>query len=189
MRTNEDLYKKLKQLSKQANQRIVRLEREFGVDSWAVKQLKRKLDTTAVDGWTSGGRVRVAKSMSREQMLATIKATEKFINSTTSRVQGAREVLAENRKKIAIGLDMEPEDIEEKDIQKFIDIANENKIRILDKIDPSRFYAIVDDCKENNAPFDKFREMLEQYVYIGNDVDLLREAKYLYRKYVMEFIR
>lgn len=184
MRSNEDLFKQLKKLSKQANQRIVRLEREFGVDSWAVKQLKRKLDNQAVSGWTSGGRVRVAKSMDRQQMLATIRATEKFIHSTTSRVKGAREVLQSNREKIAIGLDMEADKIDEEDVQKFIDIANESRSSILDKIDPSTFFAIVDYCKEINAPFTKFKELLEQYITIGNDVDLIKDAIYLYNKYV-----
>ena len=44
----QKLYNELKKLSKRANQRIVRLEREFGVNSWATRYLKEKLESETV---------------------------------------------------------------------------------------------------------------------------------------------
>ena len=44
-REEQELFNELKKLSKRANQRIVRLEREFGKDTWATKYLKEKLAT------------------------------------------------------------------------------------------------------------------------------------------------
>ena len=62
------LYNELKRLSKQANQRIVRLERTFGKDTWATKKLKSKIETEPLQSWTSTGRVRVNKSMTITQI-------------------------------------------------------------------------------------------------------------------------
>lgn len=184
MKSKDDLFSELKKLSKRANQRIVRLEREFGEDSWATKELSRKLSSQVVEGWSESGRVRAAMSMSIEQMLATIRATEQFLKSKTSRVKGARQVLQMRKENIATALDIPKDKIDDKDVELFIDIANERKASILDKIDPSTFFAIVERCKEINATFDTFKNMLEQYIAIGNDKDLVAEAKYLYNKYV-----
>lgn len=46
------LYNELKKLSKRANQRIVRLERTFGKDTWATKKLKEKLSIEKLGAWT-----------------------------------------------------------------------------------------------------------------------------------------
>lgn len=57
----QELFNELKKLSKRANQRIVRLERAFGKDTWATKYLKEKLETEPVQAWTTKGRVKVNK--------------------------------------------------------------------------------------------------------------------------------
>lgn len=85
-----ELYNELKKLSKRANQRIVRLERSFGKDTWGVKYLKTKLATEPLQAWTRSGRVRVNKSMTVTQMKATIKATREFLNSSISTRRGIK---------------------------------------------------------------------------------------------------
>lgn len=85
-----ELYNELKKLSKRANQRIVRLERSFGKDTWGTKYLKTKLATEPLQAWTRSGRVRVNKSMTVTQMKATIKATREFLNSSISTRRGIK---------------------------------------------------------------------------------------------------
>lgn len=89
-REEDELYNELKKLSKRANQRIVRLEREFGKDTWATKYLKEKLVTEPLQAWTITGRVKVNKSMTITQMKATIKATKEFLNSSISTKRGIK---------------------------------------------------------------------------------------------------
>lgn len=89
-REEQELFNELKKLSKRANQRIVRLEREFGKDTWATKYLKEKLATEPLQAWTISGRVRVNKSMTVTQMKATIKATKEFLNSSISTKRGIK---------------------------------------------------------------------------------------------------
>lgn len=89
-REEQELFSELKQLSKRANQRIVRLEREFGKDTWATKYLKEKLATEPLQAWSISGRVKANKSMTVTQMKATIKATKEFLNSSISTKRGVK---------------------------------------------------------------------------------------------------
>ena len=57
------LYNELKKLGKRANQRIVRLERAFGKDTWATRDLRDKLAIEPLQAWTKSGRVKYNKSM------------------------------------------------------------------------------------------------------------------------------
>lgn len=49
----QQLYSELKVLAKRANQRIVRLERRFGKDTWATRELKERLAVEPLNAWTS----------------------------------------------------------------------------------------------------------------------------------------
>lgn len=86
----QELFNELKKLSKRANQRIVRLERAFGKDTWATKYLREKLVAEPLQAWTLKGRVKVNKSMTVTQMKATIKATNQFLNSGMSIRRGIK---------------------------------------------------------------------------------------------------
>lgn len=176
---NDELYSELRRLAKMANQRILRLEREFGSDIEPIKKLRNRLDTSLVSGWTQGGRVRYNKSMTEEQMRASIKALEDFKASIQSRVSGYRKVREFRREQIKRVFEVDDEDVD-----KFFDILEDTKSRILDKIDPSKFFAMVQEAKDINATFDRWINILEDYVEIGNDVDLKQDALYLYNKYV-----
>ena len=89
-REEQELFSELKKLSKRANQRIVRLEREFGKETWATKYLKEKLATEPLQAWSISGRVKANKSMTVTQMKATIKATKEFLNSSISTKRGVK---------------------------------------------------------------------------------------------------
>lgn len=58
------LFSEMKKLSKRANQRIVRLERETGLqDSFAIKQLKDYLSSEKVNTWTEKRTCRLSKKL------------------------------------------------------------------------------------------------------------------------------
>lgn len=88
----QKLYEELKKFAKRANQRIVRLEREFGKDKWAVKNLRDRLDTQKLNAWTKTGRIKYNKSMTITELRAVIKATKQFLNSQTSTKRGIKQV-------------------------------------------------------------------------------------------------
>lgn len=86
----QQLYSELKALAKRANQRIVRLERRFGKDTWATRELKERLAVEPLNAWTTSGRVKYNKSMTATQMMATIKETKKFLGKPTSTARGIK---------------------------------------------------------------------------------------------------
>lgn len=86
----QDLYNELKKLGKRANQRIVRLERRFGKDTWATRDLKDKLAIEPLQAWTKSGRVKYNKSMTITQMMATIKEVRRFLDKPTSTASGIK---------------------------------------------------------------------------------------------------
>ena len=110
-REEQELFNELKKLSKRANQRIVRLEREFGKDTWATKYLKEKLATEPLQAWTISGRVKVNKSMTVTQMKATIKATKEFLNSSTSTKRGIKQAKQKAIKTLKIRFSTDVSDI------------------------------------------------------------------------------
>nr|DAI41186.1 MAG TPA: hypothetical protein [Bacteriophage sp.] len=110
-REEQELFNELKKLSKRANQRIVRLERSFGKDTWATKYLKDKLATEPLQAWTTSGRVKVNKSMTVTQMKATIKATKEFLNSNISTRRGIKKAKQKAIKTLKIRFSSDVSDI------------------------------------------------------------------------------
>ena len=49
----EELLNKLRLDIKRANQRLVRLERQFGKGTWGAGRLESKLDTERLQAWTA----------------------------------------------------------------------------------------------------------------------------------------
>lgn len=181
---NDELYYELRKLAKRANQRILRLEREFGFETGVVKRLQYRLDSQVVNAWTKGGRVRYNKSMSEKQMKATLKALKDFNASIQSRVSGAKKLFKYRAEQIAKAFDLSPEEIDRGDVEKFYEIVAERRSRILELIDPSRFFALVQEAKDISATFEQWIKILEQEIEIGNDKELITDAYYLYNKYV-----
>ena len=110
-REEQELFNELKKLSKRANQRIVRLEREFGKDTWATKYLKEKLAAEPLQAWTISGRVKANKSMTVTQMKATIKATKEFLNSSISTKRGVKKAKQKAIKTLKIRFSTDVSDI------------------------------------------------------------------------------
>lgn len=181
----QKLYNELKKLSKRANQRIVRLEREFGKDTWATKKLRDRLATEPLQAWTRTGRVKVNKSMTITQMKATIKATQQFLNSKTSRVVGVKQVRKTVIKSIAESLGTEEENLSNKEAEALYDMLSDDYVTdILRYIPASEFWALIEDAKENGDTEQQFIDRIKDYIEFGNDVDMRNKLIVIYEKYV-----
>lgn len=78
-------------------------------------------------------------------------------------------------------------DIGNKELEKFFDIIKykeqANQSSILDKIDPSTFWRLVNTAVSEHMSETSWVSMLENYVEINNEY-MREEAKYLYERYV-----
>lgn len=127
-REEQELFNELKKLSKRANQRIVRLERSFGKDTWATKYLKDKLATEPLQAWTTSGRVRVNKSMTVTQMKATIKATKEFLNSNISTRRGIKKAKQKAIKTLKIRFSSDVSDITDEEAEALTNFFDDKEV-------------------------------------------------------------
>lgn len=85
------LFNELKKLVKQANQRILTLEKETGIkESFASKQLIDYLSSTPIDNITKTGRISLKQDTTLMQKKATIKALKEFLEKSESKVKGIK---------------------------------------------------------------------------------------------------
>ena len=85
------VYNELHSLAKRANQRILRLEKSFRDEPLATKYLREKLEVQPLQAWTRKGRVKANKTMTLDEMKATIKATKDFLKNPMSTKRGIKQ--------------------------------------------------------------------------------------------------
>lgn len=181
----QQLFNELKKLSKRANQRIVRLEREFGKDTWATKKLRDRLEAEPLQAWSKTGRVKVNKSMTTTQMKATIKATQQFLNSKTSTKRGIKQVKKTTIKQLAKSLGTDDEDLTNEEAEALYDMLSDDYVTdILKYIPASDFWALIEDAKEAGDSQESFISRISDYIEFGNDVDMRNKLIMIYEKYV-----
>ena len=185
-REEQELYTELKKLSKRANQRIVRLEREFGKDTWATKYLKEKLATEPLQAWTLSGRVRVNKSMSATQMKATIKFTNEFLSSSISTKRGVRKAKQKAIKTLKTRFSTDVKDISYEEAETLTHFFEDKEVNgITNYIKGSDVLAIIEESREKNFDFETFSSIMNSYIIYnkgkGNYETIIRK---IYTKYV-----
>lgn len=181
----QKLFNELKKLSKRANQRIVRLEREFGKDTWATKKLRNKLEAEPLQAWSKTGRIKVNKSMTITQMKATIKATQQFLNSKTSTKRGIEQVKKTTIKQLAKSLGTDDEDLTNEEAEALYNMLSDDYANdIMKYIPASDFWALIEDAKEAGDSQESFISRISDYIEFGNDVDMRNKLIMIYEKYV-----
>lgn len=95
------LYNDLRKLAKQANQRLLRLERLTGKqETFVSKELYDYLSVSNIQAISKTGRIRVSKKFNLMQLSAIIKVTQRFLEEETSRVAGVKKVTKEYSEKL-----------------------------------------------------------------------------------------
>lgn len=180
------LYTELKKLSKRANQRIVRLEREFGTENLAIRNLRDKLAIEPLQAWTVSGRVKVNKSMSEIQMKATIKATNQFLNSKLSTRTGIKKAKKKAIETLRVRFSTDVKELTTQEAEVLYNIFTDKDVnQITNFVQGSDAQAVTDNAREENQSFNDFVAVMNSVKkyngHRGNYDDILRK---LYMKYV-----
>lgn len=102
----QELFNELKLLVKKANQRLLRIERLTGESgTFASKQLYDYLNSSTLQALSEKGRIRLSKSFTTIQMLAIKKATEQYIDDSTSKISGVKSLVKEYSQKAGKPID------------------------------------------------------------------------------------
>ena len=181
----QELFNELKKLSKRANQRIVRLERAFGKDTWATKYLKEKLESEPVQAWTTKGRVKVNKSMSLTQMRATIKATKEFLNSSISTQRGVKKAKIKAIKTLKTRFSTDVSDISYEEAEALTKFFEDNEVNgITNFIPGSDALAIIEEAREMKSDYTTFASQMEAAARYNKGTSYENILRKIYIKYV-----
>lgn len=155
--TQATLFSEMKKLSKQANQRIVRLERLTGEkEPFSVKQLSDYLSAETLNAWTEKGRVGAKKGLSELQMRSIIKATERFLNEETSRVAGVKSYTKKQSELAGIPINYKQASVLYK--------AQKNYTWIYQYMTPSEFWDFARETVKQSWSVDTFIEKIMVYI-------------------------
>lgn len=150
------LFNQMKKLSKQANQRILRLERYAETtEPFAVKHLADYMSSSKLELWTKRGRVGTKKGMTELQMRAAIKALNRFIKEETSKVKGAKEYTKQVAKEL--GTNVTPS------YASTIYRAKKEWKWILTYMTNSEFWDFARECVKNNYDYETFTTKLSGF--------------------------
>lgn len=184
---NPELYEEVRKLVKRANQRLVRLERNFGINSWGSKKLRNELDIETLNAWTSSNRIRFNKKMTETQLNAIKKATQSFLSSKTSRVKGVKQLQKKQIEGLRRSLSSPDLIVSVEDTETLYNFFGEDYATdITSKLPGSDVIALMLEAKQTPQYRRRkyFFEQIENYIEFGNDVDMKRKLGKLYRKYV-----
>ena len=182
--TKDAFYREtLKQVQK-ANNRLESLSRKYGSRTWASKKLFNRLDASTLKA-VKRGRVKITKNMTMTQLSAVRNAVNMFLNSKTSTKAGIKQVKAQTKKSIKESLSLDRE-IDDADIEEFYDMLTTDAFKYFaDLIGASTLWALIEDAREENDSESSFISRMEQYIAIGNDLDMRDKCIELYNKYVI----
>ena len=184
-REEQELFNELKKLSKRANQRIVRLEREFGKDTWATKYLKEKLATEPLQAWTISGRVKVNKSMTVTQMKATIKATKEFLNSSISTKRGVKKAKQKAIKTLKTRFSTDVSDISYEEAEALTSFFEDKEVNSVTNFIPgSDVLAIIEEAREKQNDYSTFTSQMESIKQWNRGTSMENVLRKIYVKYI-----
>ena len=174
---------KTKKLTKQVNQRLLRLEREIGkdIETTEMKNLHKYLNTKSMNAWTKSGRVSYSKiKMDPFKLDRLNKELTKFIEKPSTTVRGLRRELKQARETYMVDFDY-------KDLFDFKDIEEDLEDWILRYLTPSKFDALNDHAIRHNYSESEYVVMIVKQASgdILNDEDAIEKIKRLYQKYVV----
>lgn len=179
----QQLYNELKKEIKRANQRILRLERETGLEHpFVVKQLYDYIDNFAI---TKKGRVGLSSKWDLTQLKVVQKAVKDFLKSEFSTIRGI--------KKYKNKLELEVNDtLTYKQVNTMYE-AKKHWTWILDWFTPSEFFRyFVQPARDNNWDRDKWIKVLSDALHKKEgfniaDEDLKNDLIDLYNYFVRDY--
>lgn len=168
------LYNQLQKLAKQANQRLVRLEKLTGEKgTFASKQLYDYLGINELDAITPASRIRVSKKYNIAQLKAIKKATEQFLKQEESKVSGVKKLKKEYEEKAEVPLSYSQVNV--------LYRSGKSYTWIYEYIPKSEFWGVwVPTARKENWDKETFSEQIALRIGMEIDEELKADLEALY---------
>ena len=144
-----ELMLEMRQLAREANKRISKIEKEFGRGSWATRNLENRLGVEKAQALTKSGKISMSSNMTIPQMRSVISASKMFLNSKTSTIQGIQETREKVKNSMSISADISYSEAEI--IQRIWEDKNISKIT--HHLKGSDFINFISDAVENDRMY------------------------------------
>ena len=176
----------LRKLIKKANQRIVRIEKRYGKDRWAVKSLKANLNNKMLNAWTEKGRIRVPKTATEDDIEKIRLITNKFLDKNTSSLKGIKSRELEIKQTIKEKGKRNDIDISDDEVETLYDALDDDNVNWL--MEETRLasdvWVVLAESKDKRESKDQFVERLSNYINKTNDEDAKEKLEEIYNKYL-----
>lgn len=174
------LQNEVQKLTKQVNQRLVRLEREVKGDTIEIMTLRTKLDNDYMKSWTKGQRVRFSKKLPYIKLQAQKKVLTEFLQGDTT-VPKIRKKLKNAQEKYG------RPDIDYQDLLDLQTTEEDLYDWITQYMFASEFENLTNWASRTNMSQDNYVTMIINHARaeILNDEDAVEKIKRLYNKFVL----
>ena len=181
------LERETRKLVNKANARLDSLQRRYRSGTWATKKLSNRLSSNKMRMWSRGGKIKLGKNPTKQQLLAVNKAVNQFLESQTSTKKGISKTRQKTIESLRSSLSTEDKELSYEDAEKFYEMFGEDNFsNIADKIGASALQAVIEDAIEENDSSNDFIKRIEMYAGLSmNDLDIRESASKLYEKYVL----
>ena len=181
------LERETRKLVNKANARLDSLQRRYRSGTWATKKLSNRLSSNKMRMWSRGGKIKLGKNPTKQQLLAVNKAVNQFLESQTSTKKGISKTRQKTIESLRSSLSTEDKELSYEDAEKFYEMFGEDNFsNIADKIGASALQAVIEDAIEENDSSNDFIKRIEMYAGLSmNDLDIRESANKLYEKYVL----
>lgn len=178
----EDLYQELQKEIRKANQRLDRIEKTFGKDSWGSKTLRGQLASEKLNKAISKtGKIKIDKTMSEAQLKGVQKAVGQFLkHSKSSTVSGIKSTIKSQKAGIKRGMNISDEDVDE--IYSYFE--NDDFRFLVDRYKEysSDFINLMQEAKEKNWSKGDFEDQMQMILNYSNDSELKQRVENIYDK-------
>lgn len=181
------LERETRKLVNKANARLDSLQRRYRSGTWSTKKLSNRLSSNKTKMWTRGGKIKLGKNPTKQQLLAANKAVNQFLKSQTSTKKGISRTRQKTIESLRSSLSTEDKELSYEDTEKFYEMFGEDNFsNISDKIGASALQAVIEDAIEENDSSNDFIKRIEMYAGLSmNDLDIRESASKLYEKIVL----
>lgn len=136
---------------------------------WAATRMLNYLSADIINAVTKKGYIKYNNNLSIGQMNAIIKATNSFLNSKTSTVQGVKEA----RQKIIDEYRLS-QDLSYKQAESLYSFFESDDYKLTDEVKYEVQKIAITVAKQNGSD-DHYLEIVNQYIDYGNDEDMKKE--------------
>ena len=182
----EKAFRQMQQVSRLANQRLDRINRIYGQETWASKQLVAKLKSAKIDGLTTSGKIKISKNMKIGQMRQVTSIVEDFLHDKTSTLTGIKL----QKKKIIEGMQQalseEKVPLTDADAELLFQMLSDKETfrQFSDRYGASAVWAIMQESKNKHIEKEEDFERLLGQIASYPDLETRAAARKLFRKYL-----